>query len=227
MTEVNGVNDTEETKSHVKSLPSDYSDVQSRSYDPEYISDISNKMQVPDRISMGEPNDLPYIPKQNGRMSDMHVPDRIILAGEDKHIGLKEGLRELELNKVPSADTYAYVGLLTPPRTLTLEERFPVVEDNVEKHNQLQIQKNDSNNSHFYNSTAPLPYTPGYSPNDSILVNEEDEATVLRTHVAKLSRRIAVMEQDNQRRSQREVFLYPMVMGYFVLRFFFWFFKSK
>ena len=34
----------------VQSLPSDYSDVQPKTYDPVFISDISNKMQV--RVSV-------------------------------------------------------------------------------------------------------------------------------------------------------------------------------
>lgn len=37
-------------RSIVTSLPSDYSDVQPKNYDPEFISAISNRMQVPDTI---------------------------------------------------------------------------------------------------------------------------------------------------------------------------------
>ncbi|ESO83166.1 hypothetical protein LOTGIDRAFT_236766 [Lottia gigantea] len=226
MTEVNGFGDAEEKKQHRVSLPSDYSDVQSKSYDPQYISDISNKMQIPDRISVGDSNGLPYLNKHQARLSDMHVPDRIIVAGDEQHIGLKEGLRNLDLNPAANSESLQYVGLMTPPRTLTLEERFPFVEDEEVKHNQKVMQKNDMNNSHLY-SSIPVPFTPGYSPNDSILLNEEDEAVVLRTHVAKLTRRMAVLEKDNQRRATRELLLYPVVMGYFALRLIFWILKTK
>lgn len=70
-------------RSQVQSLPSDFTDVQPRTYDPDFISDISNKMQVPERIAMGD-RDL----SENGYMLDdhsvtrpMNVPDRIILTG--------------------------------------------------------------------------------------------------------------------------------------------------
>ena len=70
----------------VTSLPSDYSDVQPRNYDPDYISDISNKMQVPDTIpvytgTVGDGDSLP--PSYDGlRAHQMNVPERIIVAGK-------------------------------------------------------------------------------------------------------------------------------------------------
>ena len=75
---------------HVRSLPSDYVDVQDQSYDPNYISDISKRMQVPDRICVddgsgaAEINGYKYNDSSSGRQfSAMNVPDRIIVAGTD------------------------------------------------------------------------------------------------------------------------------------------------
>lgn len=53
----------------------------------------------------------------------------IWMAGGDTHIGMKEALRPLAFDRVPDSESLSYVGLITPPRTLTLEERFPTVED--------------------------------------------------------------------------------------------------
>ena len=67
------------------SLPSDYSDVQPRNYDPDYISDISNRMQVPDTIPAytgGEMNgDSRSSSYDDIRGHQMNVPERIMVAG--------------------------------------------------------------------------------------------------------------------------------------------------
>ena len=76
--------ETLKRRSMVQSLPSDYSDVQPRSYDPEFISDISNKMQVPDTISMmghGEKSGSQMGWQEPMQRNEMRVPDRIMVAG--------------------------------------------------------------------------------------------------------------------------------------------------
>ena len=74
-------------RSTVQSLPSDYSDVQPKSYDPAFISDISNKMQVPDTISVKGAGDYEKSGSQPiwddpPQRHEMKVPDRIMVAGE-------------------------------------------------------------------------------------------------------------------------------------------------
>ena len=73
---------------HVRSLPSDYVDVQDQSYDPNYISDISKRMQVPERICVDDGSGAAeitgykyYDPGSSRQFSAMNVPDRIIVAG--------------------------------------------------------------------------------------------------------------------------------------------------
>ncbi|XP_041361059.1 uncharacterized protein LOC121377217 isoform X2 [Gigantopelta aegis] len=209
-----------EQDSYMSTMPADYSNAQSNSYDPDFISDIGHRMQIPDRISMDGNTDLRG--GQNRFPSHMFVPDRILVAGDEKHIGLKSGLQTLDFSNVgPSSDSMSYVGLITPPRTLTLEERFPIVEETEMQSLNKIPPKLESN------GLAPMPYTPGISPNDMVLLNEEDETTLLRTQVAKIARRLTVMEQDNQRRANRELFLYPAVFGYFMMKVLWWFFKSR
>ncbi|KAK3790196.1 hypothetical protein RRG08_007801 [Elysia crispata] len=211
--------------------PSDYSDVQPSSYDPDYISQISSKMQVPHRISMGPGSEM----HMNGhgelqaktQFVGMSVPDKIVVAGDDQHIGMRQDLAlDLSPNAAPAPEGLSYVGLITPPRVLTLEENFPLVEEHIEdsrtQHKSMEDGKEYKTSHGAVNgglAGIPVPYDPGVSLNDSLLLNEEDEATLLRTQVAKLTRRVQVMEQDSQRRAQREMVLYPFLLGYFMWKF--------
>lgn len=74
--------------------------------------------------------------------------------------------------------------------------------------------------------SAPV-YTPGTSPSDTLLLNEEDEATLLRTHLAKLTRRVVMLEQENQKRAQRDFIIYPTLIGYMLWKVLTWFFRSN
>ncbi|CAE1171842.1 MFF [Acanthosepion pharaonis] len=171
----------------VQSLPSDFSDVQPRTYDPNYISNISNQMQIPDRLQVdGSTEARPKSPVRHQEMlTNMTIPDRLVFVGEDRHVGLKSSMRQFDFDDIPQPEM-SYVGMLTPPRTLTLEEQFPILEDTTEpEHKQptMTVLKNGV--------SAPV-YTPGTSPSDTLLLNEEDEATLLRTHLAKLTRRVVI-----------------------------------
>ncbi|XP_076438109.1 mitochondrial fission factor-like [Babylonia areolata] len=213
----------ENEMAHVRSLPSDYVDVQDQSYDPNYISDISKKMQVPERICVddgsGAAENTGYFDPGSGRQfSAMNVPDRIIVAGDNQHIGVREGLRKSPMELAfPSGTQTTMVELTTPPHVLTLEQSFPAVQEESEvKVKEGEGPPHDRQmvaNGHL---AAPAPYTPGLSPHDSLLVNEEDEATLLRTQVAKLTRRVTAIEQDSQRRAQREMGLYVALFGYVI-----------
>ncbi|BFZ11073.1 hypothetical protein BsWGS_14113 [Bradybaena similaris] len=196
--------------------PSDYRDVHPKTYDPEFISQISSRMQVPDRISVGGSD---YDGKQNGfvhpdlpanaQFVGMTVPDRIILAA--------------------SESLSSYVGLITPPRTLTLEERFPVVEE-TDDHKMMAARGNMAgretkiSNGHI---NGPVPYDPGVNLHDSVLLNEENETTLLRTQMAKLTRRVQVIEDDNQKRATRELVMYPLILGYFMWKILSWFTRDR
>ncbi|GFO11480.1 mitochondrial fission factor-like [Plakobranchus ocellatus] len=221
--------------------PSDYSDVQPRSYDPEYISQISSKMQVPHRIAVGPSADRQMNGQQNIELEaktqfvGMSVPDKIVLAGDNQHIGMRQDLAlDLSPNAAPAPEGLSYVGLITPPRVLTLEETFPSVDEKQEEEktkDPILDSERDSNARHGAANGGltgvPVPYDPGVSLTDSLLLNEEDEATLLRTQVAKLMRRMQVIEQDSMRRAQREMVLYPVILGYFLWKVLGWFVRDR
>jgi len=50
----------------------------------------------------------------------------------------------------------------------------------------------------------------------------QEETLLLRRHVAKLSRRVNALEQDNLRRSYREYLFYPVMLGYFIVKLIGW-----
>ncbi|XP_069106396.1 transport and Golgi organization protein 11-like isoform X1 [Argopecten irradians] len=272
---MNGQPETEEgspSKSHVTSLPSDYSDVQPSTYDPEFISEISNKMQVPHKLGPKEEVHDPFT-LQSSTMNDinpgahhMTVPDRIFLAGEGQHIGAKENLRLFDIGDLPPPQTMPFVGMMTPPRTLTLEEQgfpamdikdheepqqestgktvqqshnfnggskaaFPIINIHDTNINSLTVLGGEGDKfrqitgimerfipsamtSWFRSAVQLEPYTPGASMNESLLLNEEDETTLLKTQVAKLTRKVTLLEEDNIRRSNYEKIVYPIVFGW-------------
>lgn len=207
------------TAPHLNSLPSDFSDVQPRSYDPQFISQISSKMQVPDRIKAvdGMVESKPSgLPAPMAAVS-MQVPDRISL---NDHNDRRDKLDRFDFTNRQND----YVGLMTPPRTLTMEEAFGshAVEDETEVFRERSVYRLPNGDTH-----APVPYTPGASMSDSLLHNEDDDATQLRTQVAKLSRRLTTLEQENQKRSTRELILYPIVMAYLFSKIFAYFFRWR
>lgn len=50
--------------------------------------------------------------------------------GDNQHLEMRSDLSlDLKADAPPPAESMAYVGLLTPPRTLTMDETFPVVDE--------------------------------------------------------------------------------------------------
>ncbi len=118
--------------------------------DARYTAEISNRMQVPDRIMVagdsqkfaspsrinetpsgdgdGRYNDLGM--RQRDPRLDMMVPDRIMVAGGNAHIESKGTPRELQLDAAIIPPTMDEVRVSTPPRSIKLgEHAFPSATD--------------------------------------------------------------------------------------------------
>jgi len=89
------------------------------------------------------------------------------------------------------------------------------VTDIAQGYGSLQGSINDLNVSH-------LNITPLDDPTGAISTVQE-ETLLLRRHVAKLSRRVNQLEQDNLRRNYREYLVYPVMLGYFIVKLLSWF----
>ncbi|KAG8225203.1 hypothetical protein J437_LFUL009486 [Ladona fulva] len=128
------------------------------SFHGDHDNDISSKMQVPRSIRVGGntsettnyDTDVNWMTNVGYEALNMFVPDKILVAGEDKHIGLNEPLREMKLENAVMQHDPGTIRVKTPPRTITLEEHcFPASDE-------VQPQTFGGNNT-YYN---------GYSQNE-------------------------------------------------------------
>uniref|UniRef100_T1JB48 Mitochondrial fission factor n=1 Tax=Strigamia maritima TaxID=126957 RepID=T1JB48_STRMM len=199
-------------------------------YDSNYTVDISKRMRVPHRIRVVDDDDQ-LSRNTDAEKLEMFVPGRILVAGQDQHIGMKSPPRELHLEKslLPTA---ASVRVQTPPRVLTLEDHpFPTVEDDSEQDFTVTSQETippetqSSRNTSTVGNEQSTSY-PSSPANPVILENTgcpSEELIILRRHVAKLSRRILVLENDSQQRQQKEIVIYTLGVAYFVFKTLLWF----
>lgn len=68
-----------------------------------------------------------------------------------------------------------------------------------------------------------VPVTPG----TMLLLQSGDEMAVIRRQVAKLTRHVARLQEDNSRRRNRELILYPVIVGYCLMQLVRMFLRSK
>lgn len=110
-----------------------------------YMQDISEQMRVPKRIRAtgGEYfDDMDHLAGHNGGSNhwnyqdkiDMTVPDRIVVMGQDQHMGTRSAPREITLdNSIINPKDADRVRVSTPPRQITLSEHhFPSASEEPE-----------------------------------------------------------------------------------------------
>ncbi|KAL4719996.1 hypothetical protein ACJJTC_004581, partial [Scirpophaga incertulas] len=102
--------------------------------DEAYARLISHNMTVPQRIkATGDIVDEDSVP--NGwdyanEKFDMKVPERILVVGQDQHIGTKAPPREIQLDNAVLPTDPGMVRVSTPPRVITLDQHyFPSADD--------------------------------------------------------------------------------------------------
>ncbi|XP_050307668.1 transport and Golgi organization protein 11 [Anthonomus grandis grandis] len=201
--------------------------------DADFKVSINQQMKVPDKISFNSElnGDI-----RNSWVKDnfnMNVPERILVAGQDQHIGTRAPPREIVFdNSLLSSEPYPanLPRVATPPRTLTLDRYpFPGVDDHEEDQEpedqlpvikpkaKVQLNLNDSvysmNNSFRDTSTPPLG---GES------LTPAEEITHLRRQMVKLNRRVMALELENLNRMQKEKFIVGFGIAYFLLKVIVW-----
>ena len=64
---------------------------------------------------------------------------------------------------------------------------------------------------------------------DGLLVQDSDvdDSVVIRRQLIRLTRRLMHLEEENNRRSQREMVLYPVVVGYVLFQVAKWFLQNN
>ncbi|XP_046392512.1 transport and Golgi organization protein 11 [Ischnura elegans] len=220
-------------------------------YDSNKADDITYSMRVPKRITVaGTAGEVDTFrsdwDQSNGNESlNMHIPDRIIVVGEDKHVGVKEPIREMKLENAVMPPESGMVKIKTPPRSITLDEHYFPPADEV--HPSL-INRHYGGSDGYYNGYTmhedqeivvtpgrPLNKTPRNfrigvreltpGPSEGLSVNEE--VFHLRRQVAKLHRRVMNIELDNQQRQQRETIVRTIGIAYFVIKTLLWLYRSS
>lgn len=105
-----------------------------------YTHDISEQMRVPKRIrATGDYfDDHELLSNGNGAINswnyhdkiEMNVPDRIVVLGQDQHLGTKSAPREIMLENSIMPKDPGFVRVSTPPRMISLaEHHFPSATD--------------------------------------------------------------------------------------------------
>lgn len=205
-------------------------------YDHNFTADISNKMRVPHKILVtGDGNnsgtDLPLKPMPEAEMwekvSHMHVPERIIMAGHEQHLGLKAPPRELHLESITTPQP-SLIRVETPPRVLTLEDHFfPTVDDdtfeNDEDSNKARHNSEHCGGKHCLDTLEEKTDVTSFEVRDhsyhsDVVRSPTEEMLALRRKLRKLSQRVALLEQEAQQRQQRDVIVLSLSVTYFLFK---------
>ncbi|XP_071630427.1 transport and Golgi organization protein 11 [Temnothorax longispinosus] len=204
-------------------------------YDPNFSVDINTRMRVPKSIRVNGDypdediaitdratwNQIPAMEKL-----EMHVPERILVVGQEQHVGTKAPPPEIVLENAVMRTEPAIVRVQTPPRILTLDNHyFPAVDEEELFEDDDEIIKPMEVAPKTYNAETQITrhvreQTP-FNPLDVSLPPSE-EVQHLRRQVGKLNRRVMALELDMLHRQQRDKLLYIATIAYFILKAFSW-----
>ncbi|XP_046734718.1 transport and Golgi organization protein 11 [Diprion similis] len=208
-------------------------------YDSNFTLDINKRMRVPKSIRVSGDYTDENVAGTNGsswnqmlanEKFEMHVPDRILVAGQDQHVGTKAPPREIILENSVMPPEPGMIRVQTPPRVLTLDDHFfPAVDEedpNEFTNENTETPSTVSRSRGRYNNDNQIvrqvrEQTPSYNSLDVSLPPSE-EIQHLRRQVGKLTRRILAVEVESQQRQQRDKILYAVALSYFFLKTFFW-----
>lgn len=203
-------------------------------YDPNFTLDINKRMRVPKSIRVSGDYTEEEIADTNGSSwnqivagdkFEMHVPDRILVVGQEQHVGTRAPPREITLENAVLPPEAGMVRVQTPPRILTLDDHyFPAVDEEEPNSYPTETKDSLSSKSHGQYSTETQivrEQTPSYSAlNVSLPPSEEIQH--LRRQVGKLNRRVMAIELEMLQRQQREKILYALTLTYLILKAFSW-----
>ncbi|KAJ8871154.1 hypothetical protein PR048_027459 [Dryococelus australis] len=198
-------------------------------YDPSFTADMSHKMMVPKRIRVDgviddEESNAGINWRTESEKFEMIVPDRILVAGEDRHIGTRAPPRELVLENSIMPSTIEPVRVVTPPRVIKLDEHFfPSAGDPLPTFVQ-DIPASEETTAvvkpkiRYVDKVANRESTPPVC--DGLTISEEVQH--LRRQMAKMNRRLMAMELDSLQRQQREKILYAVGLAYLFIKTVLW-----
>lgn len=223
--------------------------------DTRYTAEISNRMQVPDRITVAPSSGDAYhshrdnMSQSSSTLSinssstatamDMKVPDRILLGGSNTHVAGKNLPRELQLensNFVGYPPMDEHVRVSTPPRSIRLDEVcFPTASEEISSpqhhgdgNNRRKMSSStlESNDQSMYKDTS-ITISSGNVINDRENLSPWEEIQLLRRQMVKYNHRLMAVELENQQQQQREMVFTALVSAYFIGKIILWMSKSS
>ncbi|XP_059490614.1 transport and Golgi organization protein 11 isoform X1 [Neocloeon triangulifer] len=213
-------------------------------YDTDFTADISHKMRVPKHITASgdaadDRQDHWIRSTDFQEKFEMYVPDRILVVGQEQHIGTKAPPRELQLENAVMPPDPGFIRVQTPPRVISLDEHFIPAADEPTFNHQREfknspptlngfVSRNDYNKKMdiTLRETTPPNGTADISMNMTGLTPAE-EVLHLRRQVVKLSRRVMAVELDLQQQQQRQQILLGLGIAYFLVKSVVWITRSS
>nr|BAN21186.1 conserved hypothetical protein [Riptortus pedestris] len=218
------------------STPTHFSGETDHFYDPNFTAEISQKMRVPKRINVDGVCDLPNVTKNDydtwmpAEKLQMHVPEKIVVAGDDEHYGSRAIPREIDLENTIMPPDPGIVRVQTPPRVITIDSTYysddgyqPPITPFVD----FQARKPRPDGDRRLDLS-----TNSVNLNDSSVVVEggmtlNEEVVHLRRQLAKLNRRIMSIELENLQRQHRDKVIYALGLAYFFFKTVLWLSRSN
>ncbi|XP_011864576.1 PREDICTED: transport and Golgi organization protein 11 isoform X2 [Vollenhovia emeryi] len=204
-------------------------------YDPNFPADINARMRVPRSIRVNGDCLEEDIAVTNRTMwsqipamekLEMHVPDRILVVGQEQHVGTKAPPPEIVLENAVMRTEPAIVRVQTPPRVLTLGNHyFPAVDEEEPPVHHNEVVKAVDVAPKTYNAETQITrHVREQTPFNALDVSlpPSEEVQHLRRQVGKLNRRVMALELDMLHRQQRDKLLYMATIAYFILKAFSW-----
>ncbi|XP_011163793.1 transport and Golgi organization protein 11 isoform X2 [Solenopsis invicta] len=197
--------------------------------------DINTRMQVPKsiRVNGDYPNEDIAVTNRatwsqisGMEKLEMHVPERILVVGQEQHVGTKAPPPEIVLENAVMRTEPAIVRVQTPPRILTLDNHyFPAVDEDDPPERDNEVVKPMDIVPKTYNAETQITrHTREQTPFNALDVSlpPSEEVQHLRRQVGKLNRRVMALELDMLHRQQRDKLLYIATIAYFILKAFSW-----
>ncbi|XP_020297517.1 transport and Golgi organization protein 11 isoform X1 [Pseudomyrmex gracilis] len=206
-------------------------------YDPNFSVDINRRMRVPKSIRVNGDytdedlitNRSPWNQVPSMEKLEMHVPEKILVVGQEQHVGTKAPPPEIVLENAVMLTEPATVRVQTPPRILTLDNHYFPTADEREPVHINEVVKTVDVVPRTYNAETQISrreQTSVYNTLDVSLPPSE-EIQHLRRQVGKLNRRVMALELDSMHRQQRDKILYVATIAYFLLKAFSWITKER
>lgn len=218
--------------------------------DAQFIEEISNKMRVPEKILPAPVDAFPskltneepsrQFDKVNNPNEWMRVPERILVAGGERHVAGHKQIFEAKLESAflgedPLPRVSATTAMMTPPRTITLQDhQYPTVDLDEDESYLIASNNIPRGKQVTFDMSALRSSDPLFSPTDALSMsyngdalttpNGSADANIIacRKFIRQLSRRVTALEKDNQARSMREFLLYSLGFVFFAIKGFTW-----